>query len=512
VLPRQRHFEHAKKSRKGTSYRPSVEYLDQFCWSSSSSTGGRIFWTLTKTTKKVCFGIFVLLLVLLILELSVALMDDWLPNIISSPSLKQDEMEPAAGKFIPSSNEGNVQSKGPNSDIVTSRTKLSKLSDYLVNVNTDGDATKNDVEAPKTLEEARKGREEVLEILQDAGIQFNGASDIVRLPLWRQVKELYYNTNHSLDNSVSMDTQLPNPVILGLETCQNFRSKVPSTKDRYIAIAGNFNTGTTAFGLSLQANCKFPDHDLNRSNHVVHDVNGMLNQVPWAKHKMSYYRDNNMNVIHNGIDKEHVLPVIMVRDPYFWMQSMCKQGYGVRWDHDPLMHCPNLILNDFDRNRFKKKRNRQQRLQVETDPLTMNSTSESVPVWMGANPQVGPSWDSLIHYWNEWYESYLYQNVNDQNVTWPRLIVRFEDTLFHPKQVMARVCECGGGQLSSNFVYVVEEAKNHKHEQNNFVSAIVRYGADEGGHKRYRNMTQDDIDFARKSLNRKLMETFRYRY
>jgi hypothetical protein len=316
-----------------------------------------------------------------------------------------------------------------------------------------------------TMPQAMQGREPIIAILKDAGIFEANVNDILKLPKWSQVTDLYGK----------------DPVVLGLEKCKEFRRRVP-LEARYIGVAGMFNSGTTAFGLSLQANCRFPNHKFNRTNDVVTDVNGILNQVPWAKHKPA--RSKNDHTIHPNITKDNVLPVVLVRDPYYWMHSMCKQGYGVRWDHNE-KHCPNLIPNDFDRQRFKRLRH-----------------AESVPVWMGRSPKTGPTWKSLTHYWNDWYESYL-------GVDFPRLVIRFEDTLFHGKQVMDLVCQCGGAQqAASHFTYLVDEAKwNHKHAQNNMLSAMMKYGTDAG---RYRNMTDDDLRFAHDTLNMSLMETFKY--
>jgi hypothetical protein len=150
-------------------------------------------------------------------------------------------------------------------------------------------------------------------------------------------------------------------------------------------------------------------------------------------------------------------------------------------------HCPNLVPNDYDRKRFKRLRNR-----------------TSVIVWMDKNPKMGPSWPSLAHFWNDWYESYL-------NVDYPHLLIRFEDTLYHPKEVLKQVCQCGGAQLIDHqqHSYLVDEAKwNHKHSQNNMISAMIKYGTD---HRRYNNMTEDDLQFARSSLNRDLMTAFHYK-
>ena len=163
---------------------------------------------------------------------------------------------------------------------------------------------------------------------------------------------------------------------------------------------------------------------------------------------------------------------------------MCKQGYGVRWDHAPDKHCPNLVPNDFDKRRFKRLQN-----------------ASSVPVWMGRSMKDGVVSDSLAHLWNDWYESYY-------NVDYPRLMIRFEDFLFHGKEVMDMVCKCGGAHQSSRFTYLVDEAKwSHKHAQNNMVSAMVKYGTDGG---RYQNMTHEDLEFAHTALNRDLVKAFGY--
>ena len=244
------------------------------------------------------------------------------------------------------------------------------------------------------------------------------------------------------------------------------------------------------------------------SNDVVSNVNGMLNQVPWAKHKMGYYRNN--HTIISTIPKDNVLPVVLVRDPYYWMQSMCKEGYGVRWDHTQ-EHCPNLIpYTEFDKRKIQlRRRQQQQQQQQQQQRMDSNSNTtqlESIPVWMGKNIQSGIVWDSLIHYWNEWYESYM----DDVDVNYPRLIIRFEDTLYYPTKVMEQVCLCGGGTVTKPYKYLVSEAKyNHKQQQNNLVTAIIKYGTNT---TRYNNLTIDDIKFIQQHVNSTLMKVFQYHY
>eukprot|EP00536_Pseudo-nitzschia_multiseries_P005859 jgi/Psemu1/13819/gm1.13819_g len=497
----------------------------------------------------------------------------------------------------------------PRHNITARSTSLAEYLKTSANTNTNANINDNNYSEPTTMitttittmmDEARKGREPILAILEDAGINAFDPNDVLRLPLWSSVSELYYryergknrtakgsehgdrsaaqppaeanadaHANADTDNAV----RRRGPVILGLEDCASFRERVPK-KDRFLGVAGNFNSGSTAFGIALQANCRLEleeehnhepneqlraDNNNNNNNNrnrnnwsykrrrgtVVSNVNGMLNQVPWEKHKPANYRHGNVSVLPPSvepIDHDRVLPVVL---------SMCREGYGVRWDHDSNHHCPNLVPNDFDRKRFRKKK---QNNNKESDQTS------SVPVWMGRNPIDGPTWPSLIHYWNEWYESYFYnfnhalethgeisvgstppdrdrvesKPTSNPSSKWPRLIVRFEDTLFYPREVMAEVCHCGGGRLigepstdtdadietgsgdhsyrpQPQHDYSLEQSKpHHTHEgKSNFVQAMVRYGTNA---TRLRNMTRDDIRFAVEHLNPLLMQALGYSY
>jgi len=359
----------------------------------------------------------------------------------------------------------------------------SSLQDYLRGSTRSTMSPASSIDSRRT-EKARIDRGPILKILQDAGVILSSSSssssslsstspslsveELFSLPTWKQVEDLYG----------------PDPIIHGLDTCKKFRQLVPEKESRFVGVSGIFNSGTTAFGISLQANCRFRHHSRNMTNSVLSDSDGMLSQVPWAKHKMATEKDS--HTIHKEIRKDHVLPVVLVRDPFFWMHSMCKEGYGVRWPHDSTIHCPNLVPNEFDRARFKALRN-----------------ASSVSVWMGKNAKVGPSWSSLVHYYNMWYQSYV-------QADFPRLIIRFEDTLYHGEKVMKKVCECAGGEsVSDRHLYFLDEAKwDHQQEQNNFVSSLITYGTDTG---RYRNMTQDDLHFAKANLDQSLLDLFHYK-
>ena len=57
--------------------------------------------------------------------------------------------------------------------------------------------------------------------------------------------------------------------------------------------------------------------------------------------------------------------------------------------------------------------------------------------------------------WNDWYREYV--DINH----FSRIIVRYEDLLFHPRNVTETVCKCAGGRLRKDgrFEYVTGSAK-----------------------------------------------------
>ena len=72
-----------------------------------------------------------------------------------------------------------------------------------------------------TYEEAIKGREQLVEILNDAGVEELDVPTILSLPKWSSVAKLYGD----------------GPVVVGLDTCQRFRETIP-LDDASIGTAG----------------------------------------------------------------------------------------------------------------------------------------------------------------------------------------------------------------------------------------------------------------------------------
>jgi len=168
---------------------------------------------------------------------------------------------------------------------------------------------------------------------------------------------------------------------------------------------------------------------------------------------------------------------------------MCRHHYGAHWDHNKT-HCPNLVPNEEDLRTFS-----------ELLP------GEGVPVKV-VYKMFNKTHDSLADFWNVWYQEYV-------NAPFPRLIVRFEDVIFHPKAVTKMACECAGGELNrGQFRYVVDSAKKgnahgRSSERTSYVDALIKYGSEEG---RYTGMDRADLEYARDHLDKVLMDMFGYKY
>ena len=330
-----------------------------------------------------------------------------------------------------------------------------------------------------------EGKEPLLEMLEKAGIHNISQKDIEKLPTWSQVVQLYGDE----------------PKIVGLDTCPDFISSVPASQ-ALVAPAGPFNSGTNLLAELLLANCILPERKRKTGG------SGVRWQVNWGKHqpprvRLQNYVDRDVN--NNSV----ILPVVAVRDPYSWLQSMCRRRYAAHWFHYAPGHCPNLIPNKVDWEFLKKAPRYKSMVEYhQNDPWlvdnvknTANFTFESktVPVYVKYK-LLTTNHESLAHMWNDWYTEYL-------QAEYPRVFVRMEDLVFYPRQVTERVCHCAGGTLKGNdFIYVTESAKKggenihgSDDEKTSLLSAMIRYGSLENLNKT-RGMTHEDVAYARKGL------------
>jgi len=278
------------------------------------------------------------------------------------------------------------------------------------------------------------------------------------------------------------------PLIYGLETCEAYRQMVP-LNERYTAPAGMFNTGTNNLQTSLQKNIK--------------DIRSYY-QVPWGKHRMEARR---LHHVAPGAEKfvhEKCLPIVIVRDPYHWMQSMCKSPYAAHWRHGP-HRCPNLVPSKRDNEKWDNIVFDQKELHTKDATTRNDDEGDSVTpfqVKITFDKDDIEYFDSLIDLWNEWYRPY-WKNKDG----YPRIIVRFEDMLMHAPVVMDQIAKCVGVELGAKeYKYQTDSAKGHG-SHTTFLKAIMK-SAD--GEMRSKGLTLKDKIYAAQHLDTEMMEAFQY--
>lgn len=119
--------------------------------------------------------------------------------------------------------------------------------------------------------------------------------------------------------------------------------------------------------------------------------------------------------------------------------SMCESPYSMVWNQSS-SHCPNLI---------------EESTVMDAD---VTSFTKDLPSAMGVNVFIQwgrfhRTFDSLAHVWNKWYREYV-------EADFPRLIVRFEDLIFHTEEVLREIQECVGAEWNhDHFIYPTAPAK-----------------------------------------------------
>ena len=129
--------------------------------------------------------------------------------------------------------------------------------------------------------------------------------------------------------------------------------------------------------------------------------------VPWSKHIPAVHRLNftaqwRLDLTEH-LDRDSILPVVTIRDPYSWMSAMCRHHYSAYFRREK-NHCPMLVLDS-----------------EKTNEVTVRY-----------DPKVLYKFESLAHFWQEWNEQYL-------NAKYPRLMVRFEDIIYHTKETVTKI-------------------------------------------------------------------------
>jgi hypothetical protein len=204
--------------------------------------------------------------------------------------------------------------------------------------------------------------------------------------------------------------------------------------------------------------------------------------VPWGKHTPAKYRLAHAAKKATEINKEWILPIVTIRNPYTWFRSTCKSPYTAKWDHGKtLPQCPLLVQEEdgFGPN-----------------PVTVKYAAEREETH-----------ESLAHLWNDWYNDYAKHKAD-----FPFLMIRMEDLVFYAKETTTLVCECAGGAIRTDkpFSYVVDSAKadskGHDHSTGIF-QAWIKYSQP---YLPQAGFSDIDYELSQKWLDPHLMETFGY--
>lgn len=268
-------------------------------------------------------------------------------------------------------------------------------------------------------------------------------------------------------------------VIIGEERCAAFRAS--TSPRRRAAAAGLFNTGTNLFWQLLSSNCRMPMECPGRGDSVLFQVGRprsgcapFLAQVPWGKHNPLHWRSSHFADMYERVNISEVLPVAIVKEPLFWMKSMCRMEYAARFRHGQAQCCPSPLGNTRTEVRWRKERH-------------------------------AYSYDSLVKLWSVWNAEYL-------NSEMPRLVVRYEDLLWRTRETISRVCACVGGtpSPSADFILVSASAKSgvaHANADTGRDSAVAKYANES---KRYEFLTDADMSLFHAHADPNLLASLGY--
>jgi len=181
---------------------------------------------------------------------------------------------------------------------------------------------------------------------------------------------------------------------------------------------------------------------------------------------------------------------------------MCRHGYETRWWRVP-QHCPNLVPNRWDKKGGYK---------VIGEGEIAVRVRFATP-YIGYEPEPDNknrtfvNYTSMVDLWNTWYGQWY-------DAEFPRLMVRFEDLLFHAEETITKVCECGGGKMQKKFRYMEAPAKGTTGVHSGsagFLASLVNYG---NSTLRMKDIMkwEKDSEYFNEHVDKDLMELFEYSY
>lgn len=150
-------------------------------------------------------------------------------------------------------------------------------------------------------------------------------------PLLRQIREAGLNiTKNVCEGLPTMedveDLYGQGPVVVGLETCERYRKLISANTNKNgkayppaPKVAGLWNVGTNALVGHLLNNLIGYDPTANQTEATV----------TWGKHTPLYLKYNITWPEKKPESRDHILPIVVVRDPYRWLQAMVRNDKHV---------------------------------------------------------------------------------------------------------------------------------------------------------------------------------------
>jgi len=150
------------------------------------------------------------------------------------------------------------------------------------------------------------------------------------------------------------------------------------------------------------------------------------------------------------------------------------------WDRGEDFRCPNLVRDD--------------------------KPDETVEIFVNTHAsgrKLKYTYKSLADMWTKWNREYLESDT-------PRLIIRFEDMMYHLEEILQTIRDCVGPPVGRKdydpLRYEIGDAKPHGNPTG-FVDALPKQASDE---KRHKGLNAKDRHYAHQALDAELMEIFHY--
>jgi hypothetical protein len=203
----------------------------------------------------------------------------------------------------------------------------------------------------------------------------------------------------------------------------------------------------------------------------------------WGKHIPPKYRFNNSYPVDNSESHQHTLPIVIVRDPFVWMRSMCREGYDAKYLRGKGNRCPFFFRMASDNI---------------TNKVTVRAHQTGFKYY--------DYYDSLADMYSKWHRGYV-------NASFPRLIIRYEDLLLYPRQLIEAIEECTGKPAKKQFTSFTQEARGFvkKPRKNFLLQALQKLGRRDDMYYTLK-LSSRDVAYVLKALDPTLLKLFRYQH